>query len=269
MSGGLAVPEPYIPGRSILHRLNPCARFLLLLSTLVALSLPNPAEAVWLGWLAACLVAAVAMAGIPPSRLIKRALPALISAPFIALGACVRVGQEAQWGLAVGPYTIGTSAEALAQAAVLLWRACLAALAIGLYISVAPFAETVQAMQALRLPELFVLITALLYRYLFVLAGEAWRMERAREARTLRVPSFASLWEEAKVLASMIGSLFLRSYARSERVYWAMLSRGFSGSFATLRGAQWSAIDAVAPAAWALALLLGGVASRVLAVGVR
>jgi len=33
----------------------------------------------------------------------------------------------------------------------------------------------------------------------------------------------------------MIGSLFLRTYDRSERIYYAMLARGFTGEIRTLQ----------------------------------
>jgi cobalt/nickel transport system permease protein len=39
----------------------------------------------------------------------------------------------------------------------------------------------------------------------------------------------------ARVTGSMVGSLFVRSYERSERIYAAMLARGFDG---TLRGTE-------------------------------
>ena len=52
------------------------------------------------------------------------------------------------------------------------------------------------------------------------------------------------MWR-AKVLGGMIGSLFLRSYERSERIYAAMLSRGFDGSVRTMRAERLRAIDLV------------------------
>jgi cobalt/nickel transport system permease protein len=70
-----------------------------------------------------------------------------------------------------------------------------------------------------------------MYRYLFVLADEVLRMLRAKSARSPRLahkPKPSILWE-GRVAGSMVGSLFIRSIERSERVYSAMLSRGFDG----------------------------------------
>jgi cobalt/nickel transport system permease protein len=68
-----------------------------------------------------------------------------------------------------------------------------------------------------------------MYRYLFIVVDEAMRMKMARDSR-----NFSGKWIwDAPVIAHMIGSLFIRSYERGERVYLAMASRGYDG---TIRG---------------------------------
>ncbi len=78
---------------------------------------------------------------------------------------------------------------------------------------------------------------AFMYRYLFVLVDEVNRMIAARNARSARADGRVggSLAWRAKVTGQMAGSLFLRSYERSERIYMAMLARGFDGE---LRSSQ-------------------------------
>jgi cobalt/nickel transport system permease protein len=76
-----------------------------------------------------------------------------------------------------------------------------------------------------------------MYRYLFVLTDEVMRLLRAREARSARLSPESgggSLAWRARVAGSMVGQLFLRSYERSDRVYNAMLSRGYNGQFLTI-----------------------------------
>ena len=53
-----------------------------------------------------------------------------------------------------------------------------------LLIAVTSFPGICEALARLRMPKLFVVQLLLLYRYLFVLAEEALRMVRAREARS-------------------------------------------------------------------------------------
>jgi cobalt/nickel transport system permease protein len=81
-------------------------------------------------------------------------------------------------------------------------------------------------------------IISFMYRYLFVMADEAGRLLRAREARSARLPaqtgSGGSLWWRAKVAGGIVGQLFLRSFDRSDSVYNAMLARGYRGQLLTM-----------------------------------
>jgi cobalt/nickel transport system permease protein len=70
-----------------------------------------------------------------------------------------------------------------------------------------------------------------------VLVDEAERLLRARESRAAALPgrrAGGSIAWRAGVLGSMVGTLFLRAYERSERIHAAMLSRGYSGEWRSL-----------------------------------
>ncbi len=109
-----------------------------------------------------------------------------------------------------------------------------AALCVGaaLWLSLTtPFPDLLAALRWLRLPSLLTTLLTFLFRYLFVLAEEAQRMARAYASRCPRRQN----WRDAKVIGRIVGALLLRAYDRAERVYQAMLSRGFDGEFRTLR----------------------------------
>jgi len=81
-------------------------------------------------------------------------------------------------------------------------------------------------MEKLGSPRIFTMLTSFMYRYSFILIDEMHRMKRARDSR-----SFGGRWFwQTKVIGHMIGTLFLRSFHRGERVYMAMLSRGYHGT---------------------------------------
>jgi cobalt/nickel transport system permease protein len=94
-------------------------------------------------------------------------------------------------------------------------------------------------MRAVGLPRLLVAIFGLMWRYLFVLADEAMRLLRARAARSGRGdlpglrPGGGLAWR-ARVAGGMAGNLFLRAFERSDRIYMAMLSRGYNGDVRAL-----------------------------------
>jgi cobalt/nickel transport system permease protein len=91
-----------------------------------------------------------------------------------------------------------------------------------------------------------------MYRYIFVIGEEAQRLMRARECRSAVVGEgkAASIGWRAHVLGNMVGSLFLRSYERAERIYDAMRSRGYDGelrslAMTSLRRADYAALAIV------------------------
>ena len=77
---------------------------------------------------------------------------------------------------------------------------------------------------------LFVSQLLFLYRYLFVLMEEAMRVVRARDMR-----SFGKRGAGMRVFVRSVGTLFLRTVERAERIYGAMLARGFRGEVPSMR----------------------------------
>jgi len=113
-------------------------------------------------------------------------------------------------------------------------------------VAVARFPDIVHALEHLRVPSILTTIIAFLYRYLFVLVDEVFRLLRAREARSAAAAgsrSGGSVAWRARVAGNMAGQLFLRSYERSDRVYNAMLARGYAGHLMTINPHELRNID--------------------------
>ena len=99
------------------------------------------------------------------------------------------------------------------------------------------FTNILWGLSSLHLPDTLVAIIGFMYRYLFTLKDEVDRLLRARTARSASLDGHkagGSLLWRAQVAGGMVGNLFLRSYQRSERVYAAMLSRGYNGQMAVM-----------------------------------
>jgi len=99
-----------------------------------------------------------------------------------------------------------------------------------LLIATTSFPGICRGLRRLGLPALFVSQLLFLYRYLFVLMEEAMRVVRAREMR-----SFGKRGAGIGVFIRIIGTLFLRTVERAERIYGAMLARGFQGDVPSMR----------------------------------
>jgi cobalt/nickel transport system permease protein len=90
--------------------------------------------------------------------------------------------------------------------------------------------ELLRALARLRVPKPIVAITSFMIRYGYVVRADMRSMKIARESRGYD-PRW--LWQ-AKAVAVSAGALFIRSYERGERVYIAMLSRGYAGAMVHL-----------------------------------
>jgi cobalt/nickel transport system permease protein len=120
-----------------------------------------------------------------------------------------------------------------------------------------PFPDLLRAMRDLGLPKVIVAIAGFTYRYIFVIGDEALRMMRARAARSSAIGSRggrSTLWR-ARVTGAMVGSLFLRSIERSERIYDAMVARGYDGEVRSLHPPVLRARDVVTGLAFLLVLM--------------
>lgn len=258
------IQEPYRAANSPLHRLDARLKLLATLAfVLVTTSLPPSAWAALLGL--ALLAATLLIASrVSPSVVLKRSLIALPFAGMIALSIPFTRGGQTLWSAQIGHWTLAVSDQGLTTFASIVVKAWLSVLVSGLLVATTPFPALLKAMQGLRIPRILVTITSFMYRYLFVLVDEAMRLQTARQARAAGAArgtggTGGTLPWRIKVLGGMIGSLFIRSYERSERIYQAMLSRGYDGQWPALAQPRWQAQDT-----WACILILTSLACIVI-----
>ncbi len=76
------------------------------------------------------------------------------------------------------------------------------------------------------MPQVIVMQLGFLYRYLFVLMDEAMRVRRARD---FRGAALAPLGRRLAAAGGVIGTLFVRTLDRSQRIHLAMAARGYRG----------------------------------------
>jgi cobalt/nickel transport system permease protein len=130
-----------------------------------------------------------------------------------------------------GGYNLGIGGLSLSKSGLwILWnvivKSSLGVFSIILLYSTTSFPELIRGMERLRIPKIFTVLISFMYRYSFILVDEMQRMKRARDSRC-----FGGRWFwQSKTIGHMIGTLFLRSFHRGERVYLAMLSRGYDGT---------------------------------------
>jgi cobalt/nickel transport system permease protein len=221
---------------SLVHRLDPRAKIAGLVAvTLVAVSTPIAAWPVYV----ACVVvlAAVAtLARVTPREIWRRArfvLPLVLFAALLI--PLVRTGGDTY---SLGPLTLHEAGlETMAAVAAKATIGTVAAVLLG---ATTTFPSVLRGLEALRVPRVLILIAAFMYRYLFVIVEEVGRMRAALAARGYR-PRNAL---HAGALGRVATALFLRTYSRGERVYLAMLARGYDGRMPRLVPLSFGRADA-------------------------
>lgn len=211
---------------SRVHRLDPRAKILGLLAvTFVAVSAPIGR---WPAYAAAAgvLVLVAAAARIRPRDLWRRVrvvLP-LVLVVGVLLPVLRRGGATYDLGLLTVHQTGLETFGAVAA------KATIGSASAALLGMTTAFPAVLRGLEALRVPRLLVLIAAFMYRYLFVIVEELGRMRAALSSRGYR-PRNAL---QAGAMGRVATAMFLRTYGRGERVYLAMLARGYRGTMPRL-----------------------------------
>jgi cobalt/nickel transport system permease protein len=253
--------DQYRERDSIAHRLDPRTKILVAVALILAVALtPAGAYGAYV-LLYLFLLSAILLARIDLPYVIKRsfiALPfalAAVTLPFTVPGQTL-----ASWPI-LGGLTI--SVEGTVRFLSILIKSWVSVQAAILLVAITPFPDLLWGLRALHVPATLVAIVSFAYRYLFVLSDEALRLMQARAARSAVVDGRrggGSLLWRGKVTGRMVGGLMLRSMERSERIYNAMLARGYQGQMRLLKRPRMGRSDyaalAISIALFALIVLL-------------
>ncbi|MBN1220560.1 MAG: cobalt ECF transporter T component CbiQ [Anaerolineae bacterium] len=256
--------DRYVTQESLIHRLDPRVKVVVTLLFIISnVLLPDGA---WLAFLLAwgLMVGVNWLARLPPTYTLKRSF---IAIPFALAAVTVVFTLPGQplFTLSLGSWEAVATDAGLVRFVSIVVRSWLSVQMAILLVATTQFPDLMHALRHLRFPYLLVAVISFTYRYLFVLVDEAMRLMRAREARSARLAGKrggGSIFWQAQIAGNMAGQLFLRSYERSERVYNAMLARGYQGHFQTLNPHQMQPGDWVAGTVALTVLLLLQVVGR-------
>jgi cobalt/nickel transport system permease protein len=101
------------------------------------------------------------------------------------------------------------------------------------------------SLEQLGAPRVFVVQLLFLYRYLFVISDEGSKMFRSVELRSEKGRPLSF-----RVYGPLLGTLLIRAMDRAERVYRAMVARGFDGEIHVLRPTSFGWKDAAFICGW-------------------
>lgn len=227
--------DPYRHGLSPVHRLDARVKLPLVLAFILTSALAPVGDWPIYVLLLALALSAELLSGLGLVFFLKRALLAL---PFVLAALPVLFTVDGPALLAL-PFGLTITAPGLVRFLSIAWKSWISIQAALLLAVTTPFPDILLALRALRIPRLLVAMIGLMWRYLFVMADEAARMLRARLARSgvsgePAKRNGGTLGWRARTTGGMAGSLLLRGLERSDRIYMAMLARGYDGEVRTL-----------------------------------
>jgi cobalt/nickel transport system permease protein len=235
--------DRYVHRDSAIHALDPRTKLLVALGLILAVSLlPFGRWAhyavIWFLVMAVSLVAKIG-----PGPVLRRSFVAL---PFAlaALALPFTVPGEVIGHLPL--LNLPITQEGVVRAGSIVVKSWVSVQIAIVLILVTPLPDLLWALRNLRVPEPLVAIASFMYRYLFVLADEAGRLLRARASRSAArqgLRSGNSIFWRGRVAGYMVGSLMLRSFERSERIYHAMAARGYAGELMSFAQHRFTILD--------------------------
>jgi len=231
---------------SYVHRLDPRTKLIATVAFILAVVVTPLTE--WPAFVGYFLLIGVLilLSKLPALHVLRRASMII---PFVILSGVFNIFRPGEpiTSLHIWHWQLSVTHEGLAIFLSVLIKASLSSLSLIALSSTTRFPNLLKGLEQLRMPRIMVMILSFGYRYMFVLIDEAMRMWRARESR-----NFGGRWMwRVKTIGNMVGMLFIRSYERGERVYAAMVSRGYEGqakAFGSLSFGQRDACFAIVTA---------------------
>lgn len=230
----LSTLDFYQIGKSLIHELDPKVKIVSAIAIILSNALLSDGQWGLFGLTWVILIAIALVAKLNIIFLLKRGLIAL---PFalVSITVMFTIPGDLLYEISLFNWNLSITLQGMVRFLSIMIRAWLSIQATILLTATTSFPDLAHGLRHLRVPIILITILSFMYRYLFVLSSEAGRLLQARAARSASLPGSIkpSVTWNAKNAGNMVGQLFLRSYERSDRVYNAMVARGFQGDFLT------------------------------------
>jgi len=209
---------------------SPLAKLFLALSLLI-LNIASPS--IWMSVFSGTVGLTLLLYGSSfrlPSLMLKLFIYAQV---FIIMGAfifAVVTPGEVVARIPLWFFTINMTGEGISFALLLYARATAALLLMFSFAVSTPVPHMARALRKLRLPDVFVEMTVLIYRYTFLLMESAERMHLAAECRF----GYSTRRRSMKTTAKLSVGVFMRSLDTAERGQITLQCRNYRGEFRSL-----------------------------------
>ena len=160
--------------------------------------------------------------------------------PGTSLISLINFGHQVHLGPLTFPAELTITTQGVSGAILLIVRVGISISLAFLFTNTTRWTDLMKAFRVLFLPKIFITTLEMCYRYIFILLNITTDMFVARKSRTF---SKIDSREGRRFVSNSIGSLFGKSYALSEEVYSAMLSRGYKGEPVIMNRFKFTLLD--------------------------
>ncbi len=231
--------DQYSDHNSLVHRFDPRSKLLATLAFIATLVVIPTGSWPAYGMYFIIIVILILLSRVPLLYILRHSL---VIIPFVVLVAVFipffKEGEVA-FSFNVWGWYFSVTHDGLELVWSILAKSWLSILGLVLLTSTTNFASLLLGLERLRMPRVMIMLLSFMYRYIFLITDEAMRMKQARDSRGYR----RGWLRQMSTVGNMIGTLFVRSYERGERIYAAMVSRGFDGHSRTLNSLQFGRMD--------------------------
>jgi len=220
--GADLIVEAFSEGNSRLHRFDPRVKLCLALAYafLVALS-----DSILVSCVALVLgIVLVSIAGLKAGLILKRIRILLLF--IVLLWITLPLGVPGTIVFTLGSLHI--SAEGIRQALTISLKATAVVILIIALLGTSSVFSLVHALSHFHVPKKLLYLFFLSYRYVHVIGVEYYRLRAAMRVRAFNP---GTNMHTLRSYGYLVGMLLVRSFERSDRIYHAMLCRGFQGRF--------------------------------------
>jgi cobalt/nickel transport system permease protein len=226
--------ERYSNRNSIIHNWDPRARIVSLALLIISIAtLKSPAMA--------AIGLALSLTILAISRLSWRQIAVNLRWPVLFLSLFLLILPLTVDGRSIASFSIlSVSCEGVSLGLSIFLKGLAAVILAQVLLASCPFSVTALAMKDLGVPNSLVQIFLFTYRYIDLLAQELTNTFRSLSARGFERRSDI---RTAKVYGNALGALLISSILRSERIFYSMVSRCYSGQIATSREWRMNLLD--------------------------
>lgn len=133
-------------------------------------------------------------------------------------------------GFPVGKWMLGVEKGGFAQALVTFLRAYASVTCLYFLALTTPMVDVIWILKQMRIPPVLTEMMTIIYRFIFVLMETASMMYLSQECRL----GYTSISRSYYSLGQLISNLFIKSFQRSQELFTALSTRGYSGDIEVL-----------------------------------